>query len=59
MVLGGSGADTLNGGGGADELRGGPDNDRLNGGAGVEVVCAGGTGTDTATACDGNVTGVP
>jgi hypothetical protein len=68
FVDGGAGNDILRGGGGRDDLRGnsGRDilrgegaGDSMDGGPDVEIVCAGGSGSDTARNCDGNTTGVP
>ncbi|HYE27642.1 MAG TPA: calcium-binding protein [Allosphingosinicella sp.] len=48
IILGQSGADTLNGAGGGDELRGGAGNDVLSGGDGDDVLF-GGAGADLLT----------
>lgn len=58
VIHGGDGNDYLSANKGSDTVYGGGGNDRLNGGRGTTDTCDGGTGTDTATACETTI-GVP
>ncbi|MPZ49287.1 MAG: hypothetical protein GEU75_08305 [Dehalococcoidia bacterium] len=51
VLIGGSGNDTLNGGNSPDKLFGDDGDDTLDGGSSNDVICNGGTGTNTLIDC--------